>query len=186
MYARSVLPFLALAISTVLAEDKIGWSGTVESLDGGFEGTFEVQDESTLVLKEFTLEDGSAPALYWWASETEELKDGVRISETRITGEHENEELEIPLDSDSGKTTKDFSVVGLWCETFATSFGQAKLEAGDGSSSGPSEGSETSSGSGSSETGSGQDSEGQSAAGVTKAGLMGALGVALGVAALMA
>ena len=114
-------------------DDKVGFSGELSSLDGGLGGTVNVVDETTLEIPDFVIEDASAPALYWWGSTDDDLADGFRISEQEVTEEADGELLEIQLDS--GMTTADFSVVGLWCEEFNTNFGQTTLEATDGSSS---------------------------------------------------
>ena len=114
-------------------DDKIGFSGELSSLDGGLGGTVNVVDETTLEIPDFVIEDASAPALYWWGATDDELADGFRISDQEVTEEADGELLEIKLDS--GMTTADFSVVGLWCEEFNTNFGQTTLRATDGSSS---------------------------------------------------
>ena len=114
-------------------DDKIGYSGELDSRDAGLGGTVNVVDSTTLEIPDFVIEDASAPALYWWGATDENLADGFRISEKEVTEEADGELLEIPLDS--GMTTADFSVVGLWCEEFNVNFGQTTLEATDGSSS---------------------------------------------------
>ena len=114
-------------------EDKTGFSGELSSLDAGLQGTVNVVDSTTLEIPDFVIEDASAPALYWWGSTGDELGDGFRISEQEVVDEADGELLEIPLDS--GFTTSDFSVVGLWCEEFNINFGQTALAATDGSGS---------------------------------------------------
>ena len=114
-------------------DSKIGSSGELSSLDAGLGGTVNVVDSTTLEIPDFVIEDASAPALYWWGATDDDLADGFRISEQEVTEEADGELLEIPLDS--GKTTADFSVVGLWCEEFNVNFGQTTLKATDGSSS---------------------------------------------------
>ena len=88
------------------ADDKIGFSGELSSLDAGLGGTVNVVDANTLEIPDFVIEDASAPALYWWGAVDENLEDGFRISEQEVTEESDGELLEIPLDS--GFTTADF------------------------------------------------------------------------------
>jgi len=174
MLAKAVLATIVLALSTLVsAEDKTGYGGVIETKDGGLEGSFEVVDSTTLKLTGFTLVDGSAPKLYWWGSESDDLGSGFRISEEQIQGEHDNEDKTIKLDS--GKTTDDFGYVGLWCEQFNANFGQAKLEK-DGASAASSSSSSDSS----SNSKSGDDKKNSGPR--TGLGMMGAL-VAAGVIA---
>lgn len=129
MVTGTLLALTSLGLAAVVsAQAQPGFTGTIEGMDGGLAGTFEVVDETTLELTGFTLEDGSAPALYWWGSETSDLSSGFRISDEQVTGEHEDEELTIKLDT--GKTTSDFSYAGLWCEQFNANFGMAQLSQG--------------------------------------------------------
>jgi Electron transfer DM13 len=139
-YASSFL-LLAIASSLIVAQDtsqnstatKVGWSGTLSSLDGGLGGTVTVIDENTLNIMNYVLKDAGAPALYWWGSTNEILSDGFRISNKQVTQKSDGSDFEIMLDA--SKTTADFSVVGLWCERLASNFGQTTLKA---SGSGPS------------------------------------------------
>ncbi|KAL5314400.1 hypothetical protein ACEPPN_018826 [Leptodophora sp. 'Broadleaf-Isolate-01'] len=127
--------FVAVVSQAVAAEDAatqhLGWSGKLSSLDAGLGGVVTVTSPTTLTISEYTLKEASAPALYWWGSETAALKDGFRISNTQVTKEAESPTLEIALNN--GKTSADFVTVGLWCERFAVNFGQAALAKGDGS-----------------------------------------------------
>ena len=130
---QSLLTLLALgfAVTPALAsDDKVGFGGTLSSLDGGLGGTVTVQDPKTLSIKNYRLEDASAPALYWWGSTSDNLKSGFRISEKQVKGTSKGGDLEIPLDA--GKTAADFSTVGLWCERFGVNYGQATLKASGG------------------------------------------------------
>lgn len=127
------LSALALCASVVVgqeAEEKVGWSGELSSLDAGLGGTVTVKDKETLEITDYTLEDAGAPALYWWGATSDELADGFRISNTQVTEAADGEPLTIKLDA--GYTTDEFSVVGLWCEALSVNFGQATLaEGGD-------------------------------------------------------
>ncbi|PKS08613.1 hypothetical protein jhhlp_004999 [Lomentospora prolificans] len=174
MIAQTLFTTSCLAlVALVSAQAEPGWTGTIHGMDGGLAGTFEVIDDKTLKLTGFTLEDGSAPALYWWGSETEDLSSGFRISEEQVEGEHENEELTIALDS--GKTAKDFSYAGLWCEQFNANFGVAKLSEGGASGGDSSSSSDSDSNSGSSSgSGSGGDSSGVTRASLASMGLLAA------------
>ena len=131
---KSTANFLVLALaSTAFAQDaatKMGWSGMINSLDGGLEGTVMVVDEMTLEITDYVLKDAGAPALYWWGSTTQTLQDGFRISNEQVTETSDGSDLMIALDA--GKTTADFSVVGLWCERLESNFGQATLMASAG------------------------------------------------------
>ncbi|KAH6665931.1 hypothetical protein B0J14DRAFT_604895 [Halenospora varia] len=111
---------------------KIGYTGTLSNLDGGLGGTIQVVDATTLQISSYTLKDASAPALYWWGTTDGVLKNGFRISNTQVTSAATSNMLTIKLDS--GKTTADFSTVGLWCERLNANFGQATLKASDGTS----------------------------------------------------
>lgn len=181
MIAKTLLTFTFFILAALVsAQGKVGWTGTINGKDGGLAGTFEVVDDKTLKLKGFTLEDGSAPALYWWGSETEDLSSGFRISETQVKGEHDNEDLTIALDS--GKTTNDFLYAGLWCEQFKANFGTAKLAEG-----GASGNASPTSGDSGTKTGSssGSGSTGASGAARTSFGPLVVIGAALAVAFLM-
>ena len=130
------IPILALAatlIQFVTAQDasaqKIGWTGTLSSLDGGLGGTVKVVDSKTLMISDYQLADASAPALYWWGTTDGVIKDGFRISNEQVTQKASSNSLTIMLDA--GKTTSDFSTVGLWCERLHANFGQATLAAGN-------------------------------------------------------
>lgn len=115
--------FLGLAAA---AEE--GYSGTIKSLDGGLEGTFTVTNDSAITVTDYKLEDASAPALYWWGSTDEDLSKGFRISNERVDDASSSDSIVISLDA--GYKPSDFSYAGLWCESFKTNFGQAKLVEG--------------------------------------------------------
>jgi hypothetical protein len=135
---------LALSPATIFAAEspsKDGYSGTLSSLDGGLGGTVTVIDANTIEIMDFTLEDASAPALYWWGSETEELSSGFRISNAQVTDSAMGVDLMVNLDA--GKTTADFTVVGLWCERFDLNFGQTTLQAAGAGASASDSGSAT-------------------------------------------
>jgi hypothetical protein len=128
--------FSTLAAADVTSQQKIGWTGTITNTDGGLGGTVTVVDAKTLKITDYTLEDASAPALYWWGSTSDVLKDGFRISDEQVTMAAETDSLTISLDA--GKTTADFSTVGLWCERLSANFGQASLKASGAGSATPS------------------------------------------------
>jgi len=94
-----------------------------------------VVDSTTLLIKGYTLEDNHAPALYWWGSTTSNLKGGFRISDMLMDKVVKGQDLTVKLNV--GKTTADFTTVGLWCERFGVNFGQTVLQpaAGGGGSS---------------------------------------------------
>jgi hypothetical protein len=121
--------FLSTAQNATI--DKIGWTGTLSSLDGGLGGVVTVTNPTTLTISSYTLQDASAPALYFWGTTDGILQDGFRISNTHITQAATSSILTINLDA--GKTTADFNTVGLWCEQLHANFGQATLKAPDGS-----------------------------------------------------
>jgi len=83
------------------------------------------------MISSYTLKDASAPALYWWGTTDGTLKDGFRISNEQVTSAATTDSLTIKLDA--GKSSSDFTTVGLWCERLNANFGQATLKAGDGS-----------------------------------------------------
>ncbi|KAH7317415.1 hypothetical protein BKA65DRAFT_483633 [Rhexocercosporidium sp. MPI-PUGE-AT-0058] len=137
---KSIIPLLSLGLFSLSAlaapeasgaSTKVGYSGKLSSLDAGLGGTVTVKSATSLEITDYTLEDASAPALYWWGSNTDALKDGFRISEAQVTKAASSNTLEISLDA--GKTPADFKIVGLWCERFQVNFGQATLAPGDGS-----------------------------------------------------
>ncbi|KAG4428950.1 hypothetical protein IFR05_015571, partial [Cadophora sp. M221] len=138
----STFPVLTVALFSfsALAQDKsttdaqkIGYTGTLSSLDGGLGGVVRVFDANTLKISSYTLEDASAPALYWWGTTSSSLKDGFRISNAQVTEAATSNTLSINLNA--GKTSADFTTVGLWCESFSVNFGQAELKPSDGSGS---------------------------------------------------
>jgi Electron transfer DM13 len=146
MHFKSLTAGLLLALSPSLlfaadSPNKDGYTGTLSSLDGGLEGTVTVIDTNTLEVMDFTIEDASAPALYWWGSETEALSEGFRISNARVTDAVMGVDLMVSLDA--GKTTADFTVVGLWCERFDLNFGQTTLKAAGAEASASSSGDAT-------------------------------------------
>jgi hypothetical protein len=106
-------------------DDKAGYSGELSSLDGGLGGTVTVVDAETLRINDYQLEDASAPALYWWGSEDDDLSNGFRVSSEQVTDAAETDTLTIELDN--GYTTENFTTFGLWCERFSTSFGETTL-----------------------------------------------------------
>ena len=126
--ALSLAGFVAAQTPTAT---KVGWTGTLSSLDGGLGGTVTVVDANTLMITGYKLEDASAPALYWWGATDGNLKGGFRISNMHVTEKATTDKITIKLDA--GKTTADFTTVGLWCEKFSANFGQAMLKAADGS-----------------------------------------------------
>jgi hypothetical protein len=131
----SLLLALASTTNAQNTADKIGWAGTLSSLDGGLGGVVTVTNSTTLTISSYTLKDASAPALYWWGTTDGTLQDGFRISNEHITQAATSDMFTINLDA--GKTTADFTTVGLWCEQLHANFGQATLaEAGASSSSG--------------------------------------------------
>jgi Electron transfer DM13 len=154
------LCLLALLSSHTLAQDamttKLNYTGTLSSLDGGLGGTVTVLTPTTLRITDYTLKDASAPALYWWGTTADgELSDGFRVSNEQVTDTAAGLDVEITLDA--GKTTADFDIVGLWCERFASNFGQATLMTSEGASTsgGMAEGTASSSAAGASETSAG-------------------------------
>ena len=78
------------------------------------------------MVSNYELQDASAPALYWWGTKDGVLKDGFRISNHHITTAT-MKPTDMKINLDAGKTTEDFSTVGLWCENFHVDFGQATL-----------------------------------------------------------
>jgi hypothetical protein len=62
--------FLALYACQSIAQnastEKIGYSGVLTKTDAGLGGTVTVKDAMTLEITSYTLEDASAPALYWY------------------------------------------------------------------------------------------------------------------------
>ena len=131
--ALSLLP-MAMAADANSTTSKVGWSGKLSTKDGGLSGIVVVIDSETLQINNYNLEEASAPALYWWGATDGDLGSGFRISNEQVTKTASDQTLTIALDN--GKTTDDFSVVGLWCERFSANFGQATLSAnGDSSSS---------------------------------------------------
>jgi hypothetical protein len=130
----SLIAISAFSLSVIAADNatasNIGYTGTLSSLDGGLGGVVTVIDANTLSITSYTLKDASAPALYWWGSTTSKLSSGFRISNEQVTKAATSDMLEIELDA--GKTSADFSVVGLWCERLSANFGQAELKAADG------------------------------------------------------
>jgi len=105
--------------------NKTGWTGTLSSLDGGLGGTVTVIDASTLRITNYALEDGQAPALYWWGTASTKLSEGFRISNKQVKEAATSNVYNITLDA--GKGLADFGTVGLWCEKFSANFGQATL-----------------------------------------------------------
>jgi hypothetical protein len=127
------LGLIYLARAQNATTQKIGWTGTLSSLDGGLGGVVTVTNATTLTISDYTLKDASAPALYWWGTTNGVLADGFRISNTHITQAATSNMDTINLDA--GKTTAAFNTVGLWCEQLKANFGQATLaEAGAGTS----------------------------------------------------
>ncbi|KAK5661079.1 hypothetical protein OQA88_10969 [Cercophora sp. LCS_1] len=122
---------LASANADTDATAKKGWAGQLSSLDGGLGGTVTVVEADQLLINDYKLEDASAPALYWWGSATSNLGDGFRISTKQVDEAASSNTYTIDLDA--GKTTADFSTVGLWCERFSANFGQATLAPANGS-----------------------------------------------------
>lgn len=105
--------------------NKTGWTGTLSTLDGGLAGTITVIDSQTLRITNYALEDGLAPALFWWGSPSTKLSEGFRISNKQVKEAATSNTYTITLDAGKGLT--DFVTVGLWCEKFGVNFGQATL-----------------------------------------------------------
>jgi len=125
--------FQAAASQSAGPNDKTGWSGKLSSLDGGLGGTVTVVNTSALLVNDYALEDASAPALYWWGSKSSSISEGgFRISNEQVKEAAKTNTYAIALDA--GKTTADFSTVGLWCEKFSVNFGQASLAPSEGGS----------------------------------------------------
>jgi len=118
---------ICLTTAQSATTQKIGWTGTLSSLDGGLGGMVTVTNNTTLTISDYKLADASAPALYWWGTTNGILSDGFRISNFHVTQAATSSIDTINLDA--GKTTADFSTVGLWCEQLKADFGQATLAA---------------------------------------------------------
>ncbi|KAK1750990.1 hypothetical protein QBC47DRAFT_392048 [Echria macrotheca] len=134
--------FLAFALASAAfgqssSQTKMGWSGTLSSLDGGLGGTVTVTNATALTITNYALADASAPALYWWGSKSASIGDGsgFRISNEHVAQAATTNTHIIVLDA--GKTPADFVTVGLWCEKFSANFGQASLTAPSGAGSSP-------------------------------------------------
>ncbi|KAJ2902575.1 hypothetical protein MKZ38_000335 [Zalerion maritima] len=171
-------------ISTAIAAD-VGATGDLSSLDAGLQGTVTVKDSDTLEISGYTLEDASAPALYWWGhNEEDDIESGYRINNEQVTETADDETIDVALDA--GYSADDFVYVSLWCERLSANFGTAKLEGSDGDASstsggsGGDEASETDSADEASETG-----DQGSGAGKTGAASAGALAAAAAFAAYM-
>ena len=121
------LGVICLTTAQSATTQKIGWTGTLSSLDGGLGGMVTVTNNTTLTISDYKLADASAPALYWWGTTSGILADGFRISNFHVTQAATSNIDTINLDA--GKTTVDFSTVGLWCEQLKANFGQATLAA---------------------------------------------------------
>jgi hypothetical protein len=133
MQLHNVLAAISAMVASTIAA-KVGDAGVLKGLDAGLAGTVTVKDKNTLEISGYTLEDASAPALYWWGANDENLSSGRRINNERVTATASGSTITVALDN--GSTADDFSVVGLWCERFAINFGQTALKASDGSSTG--------------------------------------------------
>lgn len=127
------LGVICLTTAQSATTQKIGWTGTLSSLDGGLGGVVTVTNNTTLTITSYTLADASAPALYWWGTTNGILSDGFRISNFHVT-QAATSNMDI-INLDAGKTTADFSTVGLWCEQLKANFGQATLAAAGASTS---------------------------------------------------
>ena len=101
-----------LSISGLAAAAEKGFSGQIETKDGGLGGTVMVVNDTTLSISSYTLEDASAPALYWWGATDSDLPNGFRINNERVDESASSDEITIPLDN--GYTANDFSYVGLY------------------------------------------------------------------------
>lgn len=136
MPSLSLTILIAGLISSALGQgnNKMGYSATLSSLSGGLQGTVTVVDSTTLMISNYELQDASAPALYWWGTTDGVLKDGFRISNDHITMAT-TKPTDMTIKLDAGKTTADFSTVGLWCEHFGINFGQVTLKDNGGSNS---------------------------------------------------
>jgi hypothetical protein len=124
----ALLAVAHLVSSQTTSFPKANYTGTLSSLDGGLSGTITVTSPTTLLVTRYTLEDASAPALYWWGTANSQLRDGFRISNTQVTKKTTGADQSYTIMLDAGKTVDDFGKVGLWCEKFGVNFGEAELK----------------------------------------------------------
>lgn len=178
----------AAALSTSVLAADVGDSGVINGFRNGLEGTVTVKDENTLEVTGYTLEDASAPALYWWGATSDDIGSGFRINGDMVNTEAEDETLTIELLD--GITASDFTYVSLWCERLDIDFGNTRLEATDGESNNNESNSESDGDSNSQEQSNddddGDDNNSGNAAGRTGVAGAAALVAALGFALSMA
>ncbi|KAK4443070.1 hypothetical protein QBC34DRAFT_431062 [Podospora aff. communis PSN243] len=89
---------LSSANTTTDPTTKKGWTAPLSTLDAGLSGTITVLDPNKLLITDYTLEDASAPALYWWGTATANLRDGFRVSSKRVDEVASAEMYTIELD----------------------------------------------------------------------------------------
>lgn len=166
----------ALTLASLASAAEMGWSGTIQTKDGGLGGVVSVVNDTTLMISKYTLKDASAPALYWWGATDSNLPKGFRINNMRVSEAAKTDTIMINLDA--GHKASEFTYVGLWCEKLNANFGQAMLSK-DGSST---------AGSGSAPSASSTPDKKGAAAGLSSSqGALAALGAsALAIAAFMA
>jgi hypothetical protein len=173
--ALTLLHLASANADTGDATTKKGWTGKLSSLDAGLGGTVTVVEADQLLINDYKLEDAAAPALYWWGTATSNLGDGFRISNKQVDKAASSNTYTIDLDA--GKTTADFSIVGLWCERFSANFGQATLAPANASGGAPSSGADSG---GAPSTG----GDGMTSAGVGRGVSWAVVGVGAGAVAL--
>ncbi|CEJ89626.1 hypothetical protein VHEMI05460 [[Torrubiella] hemipterigena] len=122
----------ALTLASLASAAETGWSGAIQTKDGGLGGVVTVVNDTTLMISKYTLKAATAPALYWWGATDSNLPKGFRINNERVSEPAKTDSITISLDA--GHKASDFTYVGLWCEKLNANFGQALLSK-DGSSS---------------------------------------------------
>lgn len=173
----------ALTLASLASAAETGWSGTIQTKDGGLGGVVTVVNDTTLMISKYTLKDASAPALYWWGATDSNLPKGFRINNERVSEPAKTDSITIALDA--GHKASDFTYVGLWCEKLNANFGQALLSK-DGSGSSTS-GSSSPSGSSAPSASPSADKKGAAAGLSSSQGAFAALAAsALAIAAFMA
>lgn len=125
-----------LAIAGLATAAEKGWTGEINiKTDAGLGGTVTVINDTAVMIKDYTLKAASAPALYWWGSTGEDISKGFRVNSKRVS-EASPDPTDVVILLDSGKKASDFEYFGLWCESLKANFGEAKLQAASGSSTG--------------------------------------------------
>lgn len=125
-----------LAIAGLAAAAEKGWTGKIDiKTDAGLGGTVTVINDTAVMIKDYTLKSASAPALHWWGSTGEDISKGFRVNSKRVSEASPNP-TDVVILLDSGKKASDFEYFGLWCESLKANFGEAKLQAASGSSTG--------------------------------------------------